>query len=236
MLEYLTKRPDLTKGFRLMKKWNAVTPSKMNRSASVLYTANTVLSDLETIHQKASPFGLLAFLRYDYKKILIRTRFLYIDRIFRRKKGQLSGSDLDYAFFEPILLCFPCLEFLGRISFPSLYNPPHSRATNKILTAMLKQMGGGYATHATRLVDWHRNALALEFRPHGKWIYDLNTKNKYGEPSVDANDRIYLNIPHFIDSCINEIEKICDLLIDPHHSARVMSNFSKYWNKRKTDV
>lgn len=94
------------------------------------------------VHREGSRGGLLAFLRYDYKKILARTRYLYIDRNFDATQGELQGGDLEFGFFEPILLCFPNLEFLGRLRFSSevAWSPEHPK-TREILGKSLESMG-----------------------------------------------------------------------------------------------
>jgi hypothetical protein len=117
MLNYLRKRPNPTNGFKLMEEWQDIGDADMYQQ--VQRGSVKVKSYLKDIKSAAE---LLAFLRYDYKKILIRTRYLYIDRIFDKQKRRVSGSDLDHGYFEPILLCFPNLEFIGRLNFPDLYN------------------------------------------------------------------------------------------------------------------
>jgi hypothetical protein len=92
-------------------------------------------------------------------------------------------------------------------------------------------MGNGYQKYASELVKWHRHALSHEIRPDNNWRYDLNTEDKYESPKIINSNQLYLNIPHFIDSCMLEIEKICDKLTGEEKN-EVMNNFSKYISKR----
>lgn len=228
MLSYLQKKPNLRQ-FQLMKDWDEVLSSPENDYAKVRYVSKAITFDFNHISRKRAKADLLAFLRYDYKKTLIRTRYLYIDRLFSLEN--FPGGDLDWAFFEPILLCFPCLEFLGRITHADLFMASQKgRNTSGILRSMLEQMGSGYRENAEKLVDWYRHALSHELRPDGVWECNLNTGDKYGAPSLE-NGKLCLNIPHFIDSCIVEVEKICDALASSDGEI-IMNNFDAYLQKR----
>jgi len=233
MIEYLNKKPNARESFKLMKDWDNVANSDLNEQAKNMYQNHRVDCDLKNIAKEKSKLKLLAFLRYDYKKVLIRTRYLYIDQIFDIKEKKLKGDDLNFAFFEPILICFPNLEFLGRIKFPHLYNPPQ-RDTLGILKEMLNQIGSGYKEYSKDLVKWHRHSLSHELRPSGNWIYDLNTEDKYGPPKKINGSLLYLNIPHFIDTCILEIEKICDGLTEFQNEV-IINNFIEYISKAEKD-
>ncbi|PIQ86406.1 MAG: hypothetical protein COV74_04930 [Candidatus Omnitrophica bacterium CG11_big_fil_rev_8_21_14_0_20_45_26] len=216
-----------------MVDWSDVSDTTKDKEAHELYMAGSKnYCKLPDINKQQSKTGLLAFLRYDYKKTLLRTRYLYLDRIFNEKEKRLNGDDLNYAFFEPILICFPNLEFIGRLNFPHLYESSKKQNTSKVLKEMLTQMGKGYKDCAEKLVDWHRHALSHELRPDGFWTYDLNTEEKYGSPKWIGDDMMYLNVPHFIDSCLLEIEKFCSRLTDDSQSDEVMGKFSEYVLKR----
>ncbi len=228
ILNYLRKSPNPSDGFKLMKEWNDVSRTPLDIEAQRLYKNGNVKGFLKDIN---SSLELLAFLRYDYKKILVRTRYLYIDRIFDERERKLGGDDLVHGFFEPILICFPVVEFIGRLNFPDLYNGENQPKTTKILNKMLEQMGNGYQQYAKKIVRCHRHALSHGLRPDNNWMYDLNTEDKYGPPRLINNSQIHINIPHFIDSCILEIEKVCDKLTGKGKN-EVMDNFSKYISKR----
>ena len=237
ILTYLRKKPDPSSGFKPMTEWADISDTLEDQEARSLYLqARQITLDFDDISNHRSEVKLLTFLRYDYKKVLVRTRYLYLDRILNPASGKLEGHDLDFAFFEPILLCFPNLEFIGRLNFPDLYNVPTkngntNRNTSKILQRMLQEIGGGYNDCAKELVDWHRHALSHELRPDGNWTYDLNTEEKYGPPKRPDGMTIYLNIPHFIDSCLLEIEKLCEAIIGPH-TVEVMNKIDEYISKR----
>ena len=232
MLTYIRKRPNPSGPFKVIADWDNVLSSALDLEAQKLYEKRAVEGNLKKIHQNESKIDFFAFLRYDYKKILLRTRYLYLDRIFDQQSQQLKGDDLSFAFFEPILICFPTLEFLGRLTFSDEIEwTPERPNSKKILCQILQQMGDGYAQCAERLVDWHRHALSHELRPGGDWTYDLNTEDKYGPPKWINGSMIYLNIPHFIDSCLLEIENICDHLTEGG-AANVMNKFSAYISRR----
>jgi len=236
MIKMLRKKPNLSNGFRLIHAWDNVQDSNLDKEARELFLDNKKdkYCNLELIAEKESKRMLLAFLRYDYKKILVRTRYLYIDRNWDNSSSQLKGGDLDFGFFEPILLCFPNLEFIGRINFPEEYkleDNPNNNNTTEILEKMLKKIGNGYEEHSSDLVTWHRHSLSHELRPEKKWNYDLNTGNKYESPQQQDNNHLYLNVPHFIDVCILEIEKICDELIS-RNADETMSKFKEYMRKK----
>ena len=165
-----------------MDDWERVTKTELDEKAHELYAQKgnkENYCDLKGVAIRKSKVELLAFLRYDYKKVLIRTRYLYIDRL-RRDQLTIKGSDMDYAFFEPILLCFPNLEFIGRINFSDVVNwSPTAPKTGEILHKILEKIGGGYNAYAQNLVNLHRHALSHELRPDGNWKYDLNTEDKY---------------------------------------------------------
>ncbi len=54
---------------------------------------------------------------------------------------------------------------------------------------------------------------------------------KYGPPKKVNDDMLYLNVPHFIDSTILEIEKLCGELTGSR-ADDVMARFIKYAAKR----
>ncbi|RKY39031.1 MAG: hypothetical protein DRP75_03270 [Candidatus Omnitrophota bacterium] len=93
-------------------------------------------------------------------------------------------------------------------------------------------MSNGYQKHGNKLVEWHRHALAHELRPDNNWVYDLNTESQYGSPKLVNNNQLYLNIPHFIDSCILELEKLCKKITSSYAEAEeVMKKFRQYISK-----
>ena len=224
----LRKKPPGT-SFSWMVDWGNVSDTPQDAEAYRLYSSGSnEHCNLERIRDLGSPTKLLTFLRYDYKKVLLRARYLYIDRL-RFNDTQINGTDLDLAFFEPVLLCFPNLEFLGRLQFPELYGK--SKETKNILTKMLTQMRGGYERYADKLIDWHRNALSHELRPDGTWQVNLNTgEARYCGPEWES-DRLCLNVPHFIDSCLLQLEHLCDQLTGSN-TKKVMIKFSQYVSKR----
>ena len=233
MSTLLRKKPDPNGGFKWMVDWENVLDTPEDKEAYGLYQKrDKKYCDFRYVCDKQSTTLLLAFLRYDYKKALLRTRYLYIDRL-RCNDYQIRGGDLDMAYFESLLLCFPTLEFLGRLLFSGVINwLPEDPKTKIILLKVLTQMGNGYKEHAERLVLLHRHALAHELRPDGNWIYDLNTEDKYGSPrKSQPGDELHLNIPHFIDSSLLEIEKLCDQLTGPQ-AQNMMASFSQYISKR----
>lgn len=230
MLTLLRKMPDKS-SFKWMFNWQDVSDTKNNQEARNLFEKkDQCYLDLLKID---SAINLLAFLRYDYKKILVRTRYLYVDRL-KCNDTQIKGTDLDMAFFEPILLCFPTLEFMGRILFSedvswSVKKPK----TNEILERILKHMGGGYSEHASRLTSFHRHSLSHELRPDGFWTYDLNTEKDYGPPK-ENDGNFYLNIPHFIDSSLFMLEEICTKLASENkdENKEAMNKFSYYLSQK----
>ena len=231
---YFRKKPNPSGSFQLMEKWDDVPHTKTDDAAKALYDRcegqeHKSYCDLKSIRSKDE---LLAFLRYDYKKVLLRARYVYIDRLIDPNTMELTGGELDHAYFEPIFLCFPNLEFIGRLLFTGeiewYVDDPK---TGKILRRMLKQMGNGYTAYAEDLVQWHRHALAHEMRPDGKWRYDLNTKEGYNSPKWGDDGKLYLNIPHFMDSCLFKIEEVCEQLTG--NGADVMlRQFQRYVEKR----
>jgi hypothetical protein len=231
---FVKKKPNPGERFKWMIEWENVSISPEDEGAYKLYLSGSdEHCNLVRVNQLASPVKLLAFLRYDCKKVLIRARYLYIDRLRDGNKKIIKSTDLDCAFFEPILLCFSNLEFIGRILFSDEINwSPTKPKTKDILAKVLKQMGSGYETYANLLISFHRYALSHELRPEGIWTYDLNTEDLYGAPRELGRDRIYLNIPHFIDSCILELENLCDQLINTNSQQKIMNKFSCYIGKR----
>ncbi len=228
----LRKKPDPNGGFKWMADWESVPDTPEDASAYQLYRNGAKeYCNLRKVYSEQSSILLLAFLRYDYKKVLLRARYLYIDRL-RCNDYQIKTTDLDGAYFEPILLCFPTLEFLGRLLFSGGINwsKGHPKTT-EILLRVFTQMSDGYREYAEKLVSFHRHALSHELRPDGIWTYDLNTEDKYGFPRSQGGGRLYLNIPHFIDSSLLEIEKLCEQLTGPH-AQDVMASFSQYISKR----
>ncbi len=220
MEDLLKRKPNLQSPlqFQWMSEWDYVTQTDLDSSARELLKKQADErnhTNLEYIAQHNCAKHLLAFLRYDFKKILIRTRFNYIDRLADKKNSNnqtrvIEDTDLGNGYFEPILLCFPVLELIGRMRYPCLFNPDKKQfRTSDILELILKDMGNGYKDNAQSLVKFHRHALSHEFRPDGVWRYDLNTEGGYGPPKKLEGKQIYLNIPHFIDSSIMEIEKVC---------------------------
>jgi len=224
------KKPDIHGSFKLMDEWDYVTKSPENDEAVELYNHKKIDCNLKNIARENSKLKLLAFLRYDYKKTLVRTRYLYIDRLWQKETKKIQGGELGKAYFEPILICFPNLEFLGRIRYPDLYSS-ENRNTTKILQEILRHMGQGYKIYAKELTEWHRHALSHELRPDGNWIYDLDTEEKYLSPRMSGDQMLYLNIPHFIDSCIFELENICDDLLSPNDQG-ILDNFISYMHKK----
>ena len=213
--EYLRRRPDTTGPFKFMDDWARVPDSELDQEAFKLYSRGaTAYTDLPGVAQRGSKSEFLAFLRYDYKKILIRTRFLYVDRPLKPEQRN-ANDDIDLAYFEPVLLCFPCLEFVGRLAFSDNIQWSYKKKdfqTYRVLKDMLQAMERGYQEHAHNLVDFHRNAVSHELRPDDIWSYTLKTETEYQPPTQANNGALLLDIPHFIDSTLMEIEKLCDRL------------------------
>ena len=228
----LRKKPNPSGHFQWMVDWENISSTAQDNEAHSLYLkGSNKYCDLVHVYDSNKPINLLAFLRYDYKKVLVRVRYLYIDRLRNydiTSKNVIKPTDLDCAYFEPALLCFPNLEFLGRLQYPELYN--EDKDTWNVLSKILTQMGDGYATYVDKLINWHRNALSHELRPDGNWTDDLNTEGDYGPPKW-KDGRLYLNIPHFIDSCLLQIENLCEQLTGSN-AQDVMAKYSMYISKR----
>lgn len=234
MENLLRKKPNPSGGFKWMVDWENVARTPKDDEAFRAYlNGEDKHCNLQYVNNHNSAAMLLTFLRYDYKKTLVRTRYLYIDRI-RKNDHQIGGSDLDQAYFEPILLCFPTLEFIGRLLFSQKVEWTHkSSKTKEILRMVFGQMGNGYSDYSKQLVSLHRHALSHELRPDGVWTYDLNTENKYGSPRQEGS-MLYLNIAHFIDSSIVQLENVCDALTGDNPE-EIMNGFSVYIEKKYKD-
>lgn len=232
--EYLRRKPDPTVPFKWMDDWARVPETQLDAEACALYVAKRKgdYCNLKGVARRQSSKEFLAFLRYDYKKVLILTRYLYIDRLRKDEYTISASDDLDFAFFEPILHCFPCLEFIGRLAFSDDVDwSPEVPKTAIVLRNVLEDMGDGYKDCAANLITFHRHAIAHELRPDGQWKYDLNTEDKYGPPKQIDGGMLYLNIPHFIDASLLEMEKLCDRLSDSR-ADDLMEKLSMYVNRR----
>jgi hypothetical protein len=83
MRDYLRKKPDISKRFQLMTEWPDVADTELDSEALSLYDANKdkenkPYCNLREISANKDKASFLAFLRYDYKKVLVRTRYLYL--------------------------------------------------------------------------------------------------------------------------------------------------------------
>lgn len=228
--DFLRSKPYPSKGFKLMSEWESIQSSSLDFSAFELFKSGLSKEPLsDKILRNKSKEHLLAYLRYDFKKIMIRTRYLYVDRLFDKKKGILCDPPEGFGFFEPINNVFSFLEGLGGIRYPNDYLHKEPQRKYSILRKMLKRLGGGYKKYHQTLKDFHRNALAHELRPRKNWVYDYNTENKYLSPWVDSSST-HIDIPHFLDSTILELENICDDLCSKNGD-RIVKQYIQYSNK-----
>jgi hypothetical protein len=208
-VNFLQKKPNLSNGFKLMTDWDSVSSSTLDSKALELFKKGLNRNPLckEILKEKSKEY-LLSYLRYDFKKMIIRTRYLYVDKNFNIERRLLDDPPEGFGFFEPISIVFSFLEGLGGIRYPNDYL--HKNRKYTILRKMIKRLGLGYRKYYKVFVDHHRNGLAHELRPRKKWVYDHNTEDKYLPPWKDNNGLIHIDIPHFIDSVVIELENVCD--------------------------
>jgi hypothetical protein len=241
---YLRKKPKLSY-FSSMDKWINVNNNidnsflktcgrKPDNYAYELFRTNRINPNAPCFLEESAYKILyfLAYLRYDVKKILVRSRYLYIDKNLNSSIRDLLQIPMEgFGFFEPALTCFSILDYLGKISFSTA--TIQSSEVKSSLYLILETMGGGYKYYASMLYDLHRNGLSHGLRPKGKdWGYTYNTRDGFKAPFEDNNNKLMINIPHLIDSSITQLESICDeLLYDQTISEKLLSNYIYFNNK-----
>jgi hypothetical protein len=220
----LQRRPVLEEGFRLIRDWKTVRMTAVEKKAEAYFLEGGVGFNSPLIREERNPAALAAYLRYDFKKVLIRTRQVYIDNHF------VAGEDMappliGFGFYEPLLLGLCYAETLGQ------YWYPERNALSQILT----NLGSGYGPYARKLRNYFRNGLAHHFRPFGEFFIDLNTSIEYSPPSrikIGENEIVKIDIPHFLDSLAVETERALSRLGGDGHRDWV-ERYLRYLERRK---
>lgn len=223
----LQLRPDMVRGFRLIGDWDRIPMSKGEQEAYQIFSANQNSPDAPQIRQGLNPIYLISYLRYDFKKIMIRTRQLYVDNNMG-PDSRLILPEIGCGFFEPLLICLSCTETLGEFRYD---NDDKESALVQGLTSL----GSGYDDHAEDLRSYYRNGLAHEFRPHGGFHIDLNTEDEYRAPyrtQFRGTEVIKIDIPHFIDALVVSLEEYISSLQSPENG-NLVSRYVGYLNRRE---
>ena len=195
-------KPDITKGILLIKNWKQVVKDNVDQQALKISQLKQNQPDNSEILTNKSIPHVISYLRYDLKKIPIRTRLKYVDDICDNEGKNVIASDIEVGFFEPLLICFSLCECLGY-----LMGFKKSNAREK----MLEKLDGGYKNYSHELNKVYRNGLTHELRPHGNFKVLIDIGAGYRSPYEDQNT-VVVNISHFIDSIIDKLESFIDIL------------------------
>jgi len=229
LAEMLQRKPDITVGFQPITMWKKIELDNFEKEALDIFQKKENQPDTPKIKNNKSRSHLISYLRYDFKKILVRTRMLYLDNNDFNLENNfyvLKNQDpIGYGYFEPLANCFICAETIGHFK----------NYKGNSIQLLLEDMGDGYKKYAKVMEDFFRNGLAHHFRPYAPFFIDLNTETEYKSPFI-LDGMLKINIPHFLDSLILALEKLISKLKDVSSEAPIESyieNLNDFENKSK---
>ncbi|MCU7929017.1 MAG: hypothetical protein KZQ97_21655 [Candidatus Thiodiazotropha sp. (ex Dulcina madagascariensis)] len=110
------------------------------------------------------------FLLEDFRKVIQRARFLYVQTE--------PPQGLGYGLFEPITLSLCWCDFLG-----SLYcgngERDNTKRSKKYITEVLGEENPRYKAAAKHLVKTYRNGAVHAYAPDGNFTIHLNNKDEH---------------------------------------------------------
>ncbi len=132
----------------------------------------------------------------DFLKILKRTKYLYVEISI--------PLELSKGYFEPTLLCFCWMDFLG-----GLYTGNPSPNSKGRITAWLKspymlKANTSYKTQAKKLFEGYRNGLVHGYAPE---VFHLSYGDVLGHLTESGPGKVKIEIPTLIDHLIASVEE-----------------------------
>jgi hypothetical protein len=186
-----------------MSEWDEIFLDDPEQAAFHLFELKQNVPDIESFENFNTNKHAISYLRYDLKKVLIRTRKLYIDDNLN-SKYKINIPYVGCGFFEPLLICFSFRDTIGTIGTFMFKN--HD------LRNTLNSLGNGYKSYSSELESLYRNGITHQLRPHGNFFLDLNTESEYLPPYITSDDILKLNIIHFLDSLVIQLEVLISKL------------------------
>jgi hypothetical protein len=220
LIKLLRSKPDLSIGFKPMSEWGEVTLDDYEKDAITIFENKQNVPDIENIKNFNTNAHAISYLRYDLKKILIRTRQFYLDN-FLNSENKINVPFVGCGFFEYSLICFSFADTMGTFIFE-----------NHELRNILKSLGQGYETYSSELESLYRNGVTHQLRPHGNFFVDLNTEQEYLSPYITHGDILKLNVNHFLDSLVVRLEA---LINDLKNKEEALTNFCNGLKKIKKE-
>lgn len=212
----LRLKPNMSEGFRPISKWDKIVIDQLEREALQIFLKGQNQPDNPEIKNNKSRAHVISYLRYDFKKILMRMRSFYLDNNEFEMKNSFYILKIEpligYGFFEPLANCFICAESMGHFK----------NYSDDSIEKLLADLDDGYKIYAKVLADFFRNGLVHRFRPYGAFNIDLNTEGLYTAPCM-LKGCLKINVPHFIDSLIFELENLISELKSATYEARMNS-------------
>jgi len=215
--------------FHPIKEWKKTKWDSIEKQAYQIFEEGDNSPEHIEIINNNNPAYLISYIRYDFKKILIRLRQVYIDDNLI-ERNILKAPPTGCPFFESLLLCLCCTEAMGQFK----YNTNKHKPLLKVLENDLPN----YEMHAEIIEKYFRNGLAHTLRPYGKFHVNFNTKTLYRPPhifKIKHTNVLRINIPHFIDTLIIALEKYVNDL-KSYNSKNLMVSYKRYLRKRKKKI
>ena len=110
------------------------------------------------------------FLLEDLRKVILRTRFLYV----QTKPPQ----NLGHGYFEPITLCLCWCDFLGAL-YCGDGKMGNTERSKTYITEVLGMQNARYKSAAKHLVKTYRNGPVHAYAPEGNFNIVLNNKDEH---------------------------------------------------------
>lgn len=215
--------------FHSMKEWKEIQFNGIEQEAYDIFLKRINSPENTEITKENNPVYLISYLRYDFKKILLRLRKIYIDDNLKTN-NILVPPAIGCAFFEALLLCLCSSETFGSFKY--------NQEKKDVLFEALHNDIPDYSLHAKMLVKYFRNGLAHNLRPYGGFHINFNTRTLYKPPHIfkfNKSNVLRINIQHFIDSIIIALENyILDL--QGTNSNRLVLNYNRFLKQRNKEL
>jgi hypothetical protein len=142
------------------------------------------------------------FLRQDFLKALVRTRYLYVEA-----PPPIYGP----GFFEPVVLCFCWIDFLGALYLGTGTSQKNERGV-AFLDCVVAKINPAYAAVSAELLAVYRNGMVHAYAPAGQ--FDLRTADRVAHLSRTADHQIVISIEDLVEDLIESTCRYADELSD----------------------
>jgi hypothetical protein len=200
LIKLLRSKPDFKKGFLPLLNWEEIIFDKLEQEAFEIAEQKRNVPDIEKIDEFNTNVQAISYFRYDLKKVLIRTRKLYIDD-YLSSENKIIVPYVGCGFFEPLLICFSFTDSIGTYQFE-----------NHQIRNTLNELKEGYGKYSSEFELLYRNGITHQLRPHGPFFIDLNTETEYRSPYITSDNSLYINVVHFLDSLVIHLENFISSL------------------------